>query len=169
MMLSAALHSAPSRAQDVTRNLVLQARWGFLRCHISRYGTTLLDPLLVKVAPVWYRWRGETRLGGSGVPIYVVPKVLRDRLGDEATEALVEFHRQVSEQNRTDLLALAEERLERRLVEAAATIRTEIANTRAELRAEIANTRADLIKRMFISWAGQVAVILGILFAWFRR
>jgi len=136
------------------------------------------------------------------VPIYVVPKALRDRLGEEATEALVEFLRQVNEQNRTDLLVLAEERLERRLMEAAGKLREEFANawaklreefanawsqlrveigtvraevreeitdTRAQLREEIANTRAELIKWMFLFWVGQVGVILGILFAWFRR
>ena len=42
--------------------------------------------------------------------VYVVPKALRDRLGEEATEALVELLRQVSEQNRAGLLNLAKER-----------------------------------------------------------
>jgi gas vesicle protein len=144
----------------------------------------------------------EEHRGGLRVPIYVVPKALRDRLGEEATEALVEFLRQVNEQNRTDLLVLAEERLERRLMEAAGKLREEFANawaklreefanawsqlrveigtvraevreeitdTRAQLREEIANTRAELIKWMFLFWVGQVGVILGILFAWFRR
>lgn len=36
--------------------------------------------------------------------IHVVRRALRDRLGEEATEALVEFLRQVDEQNRADLL-----------------------------------------------------------------
>jgi hypothetical protein len=50
-----------------------------------------------------------------------------------------------------------------------AEVREEITDTRAQLREEIANTRAELIKWMFLFWVGQVGVILGILFAWFRR
>ena len=38
----------------------------------------------------------------------------------------------------------------------------------AELRKEMANLRAELIKWMFIFWVGQVGVITGILFAFFK-
>lgn|GEM_PF-1574752 len=122
-----------------------------------------------------------------GPYVYALPH----ELSAAATEALVEFLRQVNEQNRTDLLVLAEERLERRLMEAAgklreefantwsqlrveigavrAEVREEITNTRAQLWEEIATTRAELIKWMSIFWVGQVGVILAILFAWFRR
>lgn len=150
---------------------------------------------------LWYRAR-QKPLRRLEVSVYVVPKALRDRLGEEATEALVDLLRQVSEQNRADLLALAEERLARRLAEAAATLRAEIAQLRADLREEmasrdarlreemasrdarlreemaslraelaerIANVRADLVRWMFLFWVGQLATLVGILFAWFRR
>lgn len=39
----------------------------------------------------------------------------------------------------------------------------------AELKAENASTKAELIKWMFIFWVGQVAVILGVLFTFFKN
>jgi hypothetical protein len=39
----------------------------------------------------------------------------------------------------------------------------------AELRERIANVRVELIRWMFVFWVGQVAVLGGMLFAWFRR
>ena len=41
--------------------------------------------------------------------------------------------------------------------------------TKVEFRETIANLRAELIKWMFIFWVGQIGVITGILFAFFRK
>ncbi|MFQ6013906.1 MAG: hypothetical protein ACE5NP_00505 [Anaerolineae bacterium] len=67
-----------------------------------------------------------------------------------------------------DVIVLVEEKFERRLVEEISKLRGELREEMAGLRVELANTRADLIRWMFIFWVGQVATILGILFAFFR-
>lgn len=79
--------------------------------------------------------------------VIAVPRPLREKLGDEGADALVELLGRVSEGERGDILALAEEKFERRL----------------------AMVEATLIKWMFIFWAGQIGVITGILFAFFKR
>lgn len=43
-----------------------------------------------------------------------------------------------------------------------------ISQTREELSLQNSKTRADVIKWMFIFWAGQFAVLLGILFTFFK-
>jgi len=54
-------------------------------------------------------------------------------------------------------MSIVEEKFERKLSE-------EI----GKLDVKISETKADLIKWMFIFWIGQVGVILGILFAFFK-
>ena len=93
------------------------------------------------------------------------------------------------------MLAMADERFERRLGEESATIRQEIAAIRAEMavvRADmatrkdlhdlrqdmtagfmrlergLANTRVDMIKWSFMFWTGQCLAILGFLFVFLR-
>lgn len=39
----------------------------------------------------------------------------------------------------------------------------------AEVKVDIANVKADLVRWMFIFWVGQIGVITGILFAFFKR
>lgn len=89
--------------------------------------------------------------------IISVPKPLRDKLGDEGSDALIDLINRASETQKEDTIEIVEERFERRLGE-------EI----AKLSIQISEVRADLIKWMFIFWVGQMAGILGILFAFFR-
>ncbi len=79
--------------------------------------------------------------------VIAIPRPLREKLGDEGADALVDLLGRVSEGERGDILALAEEKFERRL----------------------ATVEATLIKWMSIFWAGQIGVITGILFAFFKR
>ncbi|RKX73314.1 MAG: hypothetical protein DRP87_19140 [Spirochaetes bacterium] len=62
-----------------------------------------------------------------------IPKALRDKLGEEATEALTDMIREIDLEARKDSLALAEERLERRLTEENSKIRLEIEKVRTEI------------------------------------
>ena len=62
------------------------------------------------------------------------------------------------------MLEFVEEKFERRLSEEISGVRVEI----GRLDNKIEATRADLIKWMFIFWIGQVGVILGMLFAFFK-
>ena len=131
-----------------------------------------------------------------------VPKALRDRLGEEATQALVDLLNAATDQTQADTLALSEERYERRLSEEASKFGTRVTEETAKLdrrvteeagrldnriteeaakldrriteevarlRTQISDVRADLIRWMFVFWVGQVGVLLGILFAFFRR
>ena len=47
-------------------------------------------------------------------------------------------------------------------------LRTEMAEMKASLKTEIAQSHADLVKWMFIFWVGQIGVMIGILFAFFK-
>ena len=88
-----------------------------------------------------------------------------------------------------EILAMADERFERRLAEESAAIHQEFAALRAEmatrkdvndlrqemsagfmrLERELANTRVDMIKWSFMFWTGQCLAILGFLFVFLRN
>ena len=82
--------------------------------------------------------------------------VLRDRLGDETTFALLQLleaeHAAWSER----VLSLAVERFERRLAE-------EIAGLRVAVVREIHDGRVDTLKWAFVFWIGQVAAFAAVL------
>ncbi len=124
------------------------------------------------------------------MPIITVPKVLRDKLGEDGADALVELFNQSEAQQKEDMLQFVEEKFERRLSEEVGKINQRITNETESLRVEIQQTRtdlfdriershtdlvdrvetsrSDLIKWVFIFWVGQVGVIIGILFAFFK-
>ena len=65
-----------------------------------------------------------------------------------------------------------EEKFERRLTEEISGVKNEITQVRTDLITEISQVRSDLMEKhaetirwMFIFWVGQVAVIVGIIFA----
>ncbi|MDR7476411.1 MAG: DUF1640 domain-containing protein, partial [Armatimonadota bacterium] len=60
-------------------------------------------------------------------------------------------------------------RLENRIAEEVAKLDRRITEEVARLRTQISDVRADLIRWMFVFWVGQIGVLLGILFAFFRR
>jgi len=49
------------------------------------------------------------------MPVITIPKALRDKLGEPASDALGDFVREIDLDARKDALALAEERLEKKL------------------------------------------------------
>jgi hypothetical protein len=111
------------------------------------------------------------------MPIITVPKPLRERLGEEGAEALVQLINQATEAGKGDVVAVVEEKFERRLTEEASKLRAEIGHLRGEMiermRGEmierIESVRSELIKWMFVFWVGQIGAIVGILFAFFRK
>jgi hypothetical protein len=50
-----------------------------------------------------------------------------------------------------------------------AELRTEMVEGTSKLRTEMADLRANLIQWMFLFWLGQIGVLTGILFAFFRK
>lgn len=78
--------------------------------------------------------------------VITIPRPLRDKLGDEGSDALVAVINEATKGQRDDIITLVEEKFERRLAE----------------------VKADLVRWMFVFWVGQIGVITGILFAFFK-
>ena len=83
-----------------------------------------------------------------------IPKILRDKFGEEIAEAFVELFNKA-----------AEERFEKHIIEVKSGLELEI----EKVRTEIVRTRADIIKWVFIFIFGQFWAIIGVLFAFFRK
>jgi gas vesicle protein len=123
--------------------------------------------------------------------IITVPRVLREKLGEDGADALVSLINEANNQAKGDVLTFVEEKFERRLSEEIAKVNeritTEVAKLQDTITREIAKVneritgvearldvgtarlKAELIRWMFIFWIGQVGVVLGIPFAFFRR
>jgi len=121
--------------------------------------------------------------------VITAPKPLRDRLGDDGIDSLIELLNEVEKSSRESSIIFVEEKFEKRLSEEIGKVRVEIAgvkaslmeeiasvkaslreeiaekiaNVKADITKEIAETKAYLIRWMFIFWLGQVASVLGIL------
>ena len=128
------------------------------------------------------------------MPILTIEKPLREKLGDEAVDSLINLINKAIAEQKNDVLKFVEEKFERRLSEEIAGLEVrltekilrvetglsdkisqnynelsdKISQNYSELSEKISGTRADMIKWMFIFWVGQVGVILGILFAFFK-
>ena len=109
------------------------------------------------------------------MPIITVPKVLREKLGDDGADALVDLFNQSEQRQKEDVLEFVEEKFEWRLNEELSTLRIEMnerfatVNERfAELEVKIEATKSYMVRWMFAFWVAQVGVILGILFAFFK-
>ncbi len=127
-----------------------------------------------------------------------IPKVLREKLGDDGVDALIELLNASNEGLKVDLIELQTEKYERRLTEEINKLRTEdiakldkriteeiarldkriteeiagldkrITEETARLRVEISRSYANIIKWMFIFWVGQIGVITAILFTFLK-
>ena len=113
------------------------------------------------------------------MPIISIPKPLREKLGDEGTDALVQVLNENEKETRSSVIDFAEQRFEKHLTEEIAGVRDEMIRNdlsiRDELKADIAGlrgdvlkSRSDTIKWMFLFWIGQIGAVLGILLAVFK-
>lgn len=108
--------------------------------------------------------------------VIAVPRPLREKLGEEGTDALVALINEAGENNKKSVIEVVEERFERRLSEEMGKIREEMSKLRVDLsgetsklRAEMHDLRANLIQWMFVFWIGQIGVLFGLLFTFFRK
>ena len=85
----------------------------------------------------------------------VVP-ALRQRLGDDGTEALTDMVFTASQEWRDDVLTAVEGRFENRLT-------MEISTLRVEVTRELAAMRVEILRWSFAFWLSQVAVMVGLL------
>ena len=129
--------------------------------------------------------------------IIAIPRALRDKLGEEGSDALVDVLNMQGDENKQSVIDLAEQRFEAKLAKETSLLREEMAGFDTKLKHEISilreemirsdlsikedllksiqtvsenvqTTRADLIKWMFIFWVGQLFAIGGILFAFYK-
>lgn len=138
-------------------------------------------------------WRADY---GEEVPVLIIaiPDVLREKLGAEGARALAELLGQLGGEVRDAAITVAEERFERRLVETTSALETRLVDrmnaleTRlnermSDLKTRLTERMSDLEARLsermrklesrllgwaFALWLGQFAVLIGILFAFFR-
>ena len=77
-----------------------------------------------------------------------MPAGLQERLGTEASGALLQLLERAHREGRADVIAACTERFERRLVEEVAGVRVQLGQVEGSLRQEIADTRAVLRQDM---------------------
>jgi hypothetical protein len=101
--------------------------------------------------------------------VIAVPRPLREKLGEEGTDALVALINEAGENNKKSVIEVVEERFERRLAEEIGKFRAEVAGEISKLRAEMHDLRASLIQWMFVFWIGQIGVLVGFLFTFLKK
>ena len=126
--------------------------------------------------------------------LVTIPKALRDKLGEEGADGLIELLNNSSDNIHNSVIILAGEKFESRLSEEIGQFRAEnaeqiaslraefyeqIAGLRSEFYQEISKLRSELLEKieenksstirwMFLFWVGQIGTLVGILFAFFR-
>ncbi len=80
--------------------------------------------------------------------ILTVPKVLREKLGDDGVEALITLLNEAAHHERDNLLGILEERFERRVAEEGARLNQRIAEEVARLEVLLAETEKRLDQRI---------------------
>ena len=102
------------------------------------------------------------------MPLITVPKVLRERLGEEGADSLIALINKADEEVKEDILVFVEEKFEKRLTEEIGKVNERISKEIAGLTNLISEVKADMIKGMFIFGVGQIGVIIGILSIFFK-
>lgn len=103
-----------------------------------------------------------------------MPGAVRERLGEEATNGLVEWMQLRQDEWSDEVLNTTTERFERRLTEGLSALRVEmhegfggvrceVAVSLAAVRQELAQVRVELLKWSFLFWVGQLAAMAGLL------
>jgi len=100
--------------------------------------------------------------------IVAIPRVLRQKWGEDEVDAVIELINKSNSRLKEDVLVFVEDKFERRLTEEMAKINQRITEEISKVNQKISESHANLIKWMFIFWVGQIGMILGILFAFFR-
>ena len=107
--------------------------------------------------------------------IISIPKPLREKLGEDGTEALVQVLNENGKELRSSVIDFAEQRFEQSLSREIAGVRVDLADAEkrlieeiADLRGGIEKSKSDTIKWMFLFWIGQIGVVLGIIMAVFK-
>lgn len=107
--------------------------------------------------------------------VITVPEVLREKLGPEAAQALVELLDYTTRETRDQVVLLAEERFGRRLAQTESHFERRLSAFERRVLEEIGSVRRDiaaieprLLRWSFVFWTTQMLLLLGVLFAFFR-
>ena len=99
-----------------------------------------------------------------------VPAALRNKLGDVASEWLVEWLDEQRQDWSDQVLNAAAERFERRLTDEIHAVRIDLAQLESRIRSElaivrqeVAGVRVEFLKWSVLFWVGQVAAVAGLL------
>jgi hypothetical protein len=84
-----------------------------------------------------------------------VPAPLRNRIGEGASEALVDMFAAYHQ--------FATDRFERRLAQEVGALRVEMERMRGDIRSDMAAMKGDLMKWSLLLWVSQFAALLGAL------
>ena len=76
--------------------------------------------------------------------VVTVKKPLREKLGDDGAEALVELINEAQKETQNNVIKFVEEKFEKRLSEELAKVRVEIAEVKTELIERIENSRSEM-------------------------
>jgi len=105
--------------------------------------------------------------------VITLPPVLQDKLGRDAAQALVELINESQADFKVDVIEIREERFETKLTREISDLRVEMIQRMADLETRLTHLiesgRSETLKWMLIFWVGQFAVLLGILFAFFKH
>ena len=96
---------------------------------------------------------------------------LRERIGSDATEGLLDLIDARTRDWGEHVLTIAEARFDRRLTEEVSALRVDmtrelhrsLADIRQEFGRELANVRVELIRWSFVFWLGQLTTIAALL------
>jgi len=110
--------------------------------------------------------------------IVAIPRVLRQKWGDDEVDAMIELINKSSLKLKEDVLVFVEDKFERkpaeeipkvnlRIIEEISQVKKRIVEDGAKLNLKITENHTDIIKWMFIFWAGQIGIMVG-LFALFK-
>jgi hypothetical protein len=92
------------------------------------------------------------------MPVITIPKVLRDKLGDEAAESFAILLKEVEHEGRKDALVMAEEKFERRLTEEIGSLKVsfteEIGSLKVSFIEEIGSLKVSFTERMSENTSG---------------
>jgi hypothetical protein len=115
----------------------------------------------------------------SIISIPNIPKPLREKLGEEGTDALVQVLNENEKETRFSVIDSAEQRFEQSLsreidglreemIRSDLNVRNELKSDIADLRGRVEKSKSDTIKWMFLFWVGQIGAVLGIILAVFK-
>lgn len=96
----------------------------------------------------------------------IVPIVLRERLGEDATHAFHDYIDSSHEKWRGEVITACTERMDLRVAHLAS--REDLIEGFAAIRQEMANLRVELLRWTFAFWIGQVGVTIALMALLFR-